>query len=234
MLAEELDLPLEQEKEKQEKLPQEPRLDGDGEEEEEGAAAYDVTKHSTLMKKPGILTVENTLTGLAAKRVMKEYAECIKTSFTSSPLFTVELIDNKLSTWKVEVYCIDVDSELYQGMVEHGIASITLNMFFPEDYPFAPPFVHVVKPRISKGYVFSGGAICMELLTKQGWSSVYNVESVIMQFASQVVKGGGVIAAQTDADHEEPYKAEDAYATFDRISKNHRKRGWRTAPLAEG
>lgn len=39
------------------------------------------------------------------------------------------------------------------------------------------------------GYVLVGGAICMELLTKQGWSSAYTVEAVIMQIAATLVKG---------------------------------------------
>lgn len=39
-----------------------------------------------------------------------------------------------------------------------------------EMYPFEPPFVRVVQPVISGGYVLVGGAICMELLTKQVWS----------------------------------------------------------------
>lgn len=34
-----------------------------------------------------------------------------------------------------------------------------------------------------------GGAICMELLTKQGWSSAYTVEALIMQIAATLVKG---------------------------------------------
>lgn len=34
-----------------------------------------------------------------------------------------------------------------------------------------------------------GGAICMELLTKQGWSSAYTVEAVIMQISATLVKG---------------------------------------------
>lgn len=38
------------------------------------------------------------------------------------------------------------------------------------------------------GYVLLGGAICMELLTKHGWSSAYTVEAVIMQIAATLVK----------------------------------------------
>lgn len=41
----------------------------------------------------------------------------------------------------------------------------------------------------SGGYVLLGGAICMELLTKQGWSSAYTVEALIMQISATLVKG---------------------------------------------
>merc|ERR1712083_920374 len=34
-----------------------------------------------------------------------------------------------------------------------------------------------------------GGALCMELMTPQGWSSAYTIEAVIMQIAATLVKG---------------------------------------------
>ncbi|CAG0921989.1 unnamed protein product [Notodromas monacha] len=40
-----------------------------------------------------------------------------------------------------------------------------------------------------RGKVLIGGAICMKLLTKQGWSSSYTVEAIIMQIAATLVKG---------------------------------------------
>ena len=58
-----------------------------------------------------------------------------------------------------------------------------------DSFPFEPPFVRVVRPIINGGYVLGGGAICMELLTKQGWSSAYSLESVIMQLSATLVKG---------------------------------------------
>ncbi|MPC45303.1 Ubiquitin-conjugating enzyme E2 Q1 [Portunus trituberculatus] len=64
-----------------------------------------------------------------------------------------------------------------------------VSLFLQEMYPFEPPFVRVVQPVISGGYVLVGGAICMELLTKQGWSSAYTIEAVIMQIAATLVKG---------------------------------------------
>ena len=97
---------------------------------------------------------EQELTGVAAKRVMKEYTECIKISFKPEPPFTVELVENRMNTWRVELYAIDVESDLHADMVDHGVASITLNVVFPHDYPFSPPFMRVVQPKISNGYVF--------------------------------------------------------------------------------
>ena len=62
-------------------------------------------------------------------------------------------------------------------------------MPFQDTFPFDPPFVRVIYPIITGGYVLGGGAICMELLTKQGWSSAYSLESVILQIAATLVKG---------------------------------------------
>lgn len=49
--------------------------------------------------------------------------------------------------------------------------------------------MRVIQPVISGGYVLAGGAICMELLTKHGWSSAYGLESLILQIAATLVKG---------------------------------------------
>eukprot|EP00058_Branchiostoma_floridae_P016529 XP_002602017.1 hypothetical protein BRAFLDRAFT_82604 [Branchiostoma floridae] len=61
--------------------------------------------------------------------------------------------------------------------------------YLKENFPFDPPFVRIIAPIINGGYVLGGGAICMELLTKQGWSSAYTIEAVIMQISATLVKG---------------------------------------------
>lgn len=47
---------------------------------------------------------------------------------------------------------------------------------------------------IFKGFVLSGGALCMELLTKQGWTASYSVESLITQISATLVKGNARIS----------------------------------------
>ncbi|KAJ9640899.1 hypothetical protein H2199_005567 [Coniosporium tulheliwenetii] len=51
----------------------------------------------------------------------------------------------------------------------------------------APPFVRIIRPRFlgfmqgGGGHVTAGGALCMELLTNNGWSAVSSIESVLLQ-----------------------------------------------------
>lgn len=39
------------------------------------------------------------------------------------------------------------------------------------------------------GHVLAAGALCMELLTKQGWSSAYSMENVFLQISSTFITG---------------------------------------------
>ena len=61
-----------------------------------------------------------------------------------------------------------------------------------KQYPFEPPFVRVVRPRFKKqtGFVMNG-ALCMELLTNDGWNPVNDIESVIVSIRSLLVVGDG-------------------------------------------
>jgi ubiquitin-conjugating enzyme E2 Q len=120
---------------------------------------------------------------------MKELQDIQRNQNKDQPAFTVELINDNLYDWHIRLYSIDPDSELAENMREQGIRYISLQLTFPENFPFVPPFMRVVSPRIEKGFVMEGGAICMELLTPRGWASAYTVEAIVMQFAASVVKG---------------------------------------------
>lgn len=75
-----------------------------------------------------------------------------------------------------------------------------------------------------------GGALCMELLTKQGWSSVYCIESVILQIASMLVKG----KARIDFQAPSTYSLQQAKQSFNYLSKMHEKIGWKQDKKGEG
>lgn len=104
-----------------------------------------------------------------------------------------------MKMWTIKLFQFDPDSNLAKDMLVVGIDHIELEMKFPEQYPFEPPFVRVVKPRFKRqtGFVMNG-ALCMELLTKEGWNAVNDIESVIVSIRSLLVVGDGRLQAATD------------------------------------
>ncbi|XP_071549151.1 uncharacterized protein [Panulirus ornatus] len=167
------------------------------------------------------------------RRLMKEYQELSRVQQTAKdPVFTVDLVNDCLYEWKVKLLRVDSESELYRDMQELGVHHILLSLSFPENFPFHPPFLRVLSPRLEKGFVMEGGAICMELLTPRGWASAYTIEAVIMQFAASLVKGQGRISRKHKAPKE--FSKRSAESAFRSLVKTHEKYGWVTPPLSEG
>ncbi|XP_063494794.1 ubiquitin-conjugating enzyme E2 Q2 isoform X10 [Symphalangus syndactylus] len=100
-----------------------------------------------------------------------------------------------------------------------------------DNFPFDPPFVRVVLPVLSGGYVLGGGALCMELLTKQGWSSAYSIESVIMQINATLVKGKARVQFGANKNQ---YNLARAQQSYNSIVQIHEKNGWYTPPKEDG
>ncbi|XP_068698729.1 ubiquitin-conjugating enzyme E2Q-like protein 1 [Montipora foliosa] len=163
-----------------------------------------------------------------SKRLLKEFHDV--TVRCDSKLFSAELVEDNLFEWNVKLYKIDTDSLLYRDMLETGTKFILLNITFPDNFPFAPPFMRVTAPRIEGGFVLDGGAICMELLTPKGWSSAYTVEAIVLQFSAAVVKGQGRI----DKSKKKAFSKKEAESAYKRLVKTHEKYGWVTPPKSEG
>jgi hypothetical protein len=68
----------------------------------------------------------------------------------------VELVNDNLFEWHVRLHQIDPESELAGDLRELRIPNILLHLVFPENFPFAPPFMRVIEPRIEKGFVMEG------------------------------------------------------------------------------
>lgn len=107
----------------------------------------------------------------ANDRLMKELREVYKSESFKSGVYTVELIDDSLYEWYVKLSIVDSESPLHGDLKQlkdkGGKDHIKLHISYKDNYPFAPPFVRIVYPVLTGGYVLNGGAICMELLTKQ-------------------------------------------------------------------
>ena len=125
-------------------------------------------------------------------------------------LYTVELIDDSLYNWYIKLFklvqclhnglfgviCynrVDSDSPLSEDMKHlkesEAMDHLLFHVVFDDKFPYSPPFVRLVRPVVKGGYILAGGAICMELLTPQGWSSAYTMEAVVLQIGATLVKG---------------------------------------------
>ncbi|XP_045458779.1 ubiquitin-conjugating enzyme E2Q-like protein CG4502 [Melitaea cinxia] len=191
---------------------------------------------STLAKKKagGANDVRERAAAVRTRRLMKELKEIQRSQdHRPDPVFTVELVNDNLFEWHVRLHQIDPESDLASDLRELNIPNILLHLIFPENFPFAPPFMRVIEPRIEKGFVMEGGAICMELLTPRGWASAYTVEAVVMQFAASVVKGQGrVVRAPPRSSRE--FSRRRAEEAFRSLVKTHDKYGWVTPALSDG
>ncbi|XP_019346682.2 ubiquitin-conjugating enzyme E2Q-like protein 1 [Alligator mississippiensis] len=169
-------------------------------------------------------------TQVRTRRLMKELQDIAR---LSDRFISVELVDESLFDWNVKLHQVDKDSVLWQDMKETNTEFILLNLTFPDNFPFSPPFMRVLSPRLENGYVLDGGAICMELLTPRGWSSAYTVEAVMRQFAASLVKGQGRICRKAGKS-KKSFSRKEAEATFKSLVKTHEKYGWVTPPVSDG
>ncbi|CRL01909.1 CLUMA_CG015363, isoform A [Clunio marinus] len=171
----------------------------------------------------------------ATDRLMKELRDIYRSDSFKRNIYSIELVNDSIYEWNIRLMSVDPDSALHNDLLmlkeKEGKDSILLNIIFKETYPFEPPFVRVVHPIISGGYVLLGGAICMELLTKQGWSSAYTVEALIMQISATLVKGKARI--QFGATKSQ-YSLARAQQSFKSLVQIHEKNGWFTPPKEDG
>ncbi|EDQ92170.1 uncharacterized protein MONBRDRAFT_14240 [Monosiga brevicollis MX1] len=168
------------------------------------------------------------------KRLMQELKLLDKCTSIKDGVFEVSLVNDNLFEWDVMLHKFDPDTliahDLEMMRRSHGVGSIWLRISFPQNFPFVPPFVRVLAPVVHGGFVLSGGAVCMELLTPDGWSQAYRMESVILQTMSTIGKGQARIVRQV----RRPLTDEEAKRSYDHLVRVHKKHGWHTPQPGDG
>ncbi|XP_015265097.1 PREDICTED: ubiquitin-conjugating enzyme E2 Q2 [Gekko japonicus] len=171
----------------------------------------------------------------ASDRLMKELRDIYRSQSYKTGIYSVELVNDSLYEWHVKLLKVDPDSPLHSDLQvlkeKEGVEYILLNFAFKDNFPFDPPFVRVVSPVLTGGYVLGGGALCMELLTKQGWSSAYSTESVIMQINATLVKGKARVQFGANKNQYNLARAQQSYKSLVQL---HEKNGWFTPPKEDG
>ncbi|PRP75315.1 hypothetical protein PROFUN_05626 [Planoprotostelium fungivorum] len=153
--------------------------------------------------------------------------------FSAEPTIDTRTGLENLYHWKITLFGFDPSSELANDMKRYEKTSqeafITMEMRFSKDYPYAPPFVRVVKPRFAfrTGHVTIGGSICMDLLTNAGWASTNDIESILIQIRAELLSGN----ARLDEKNTTPYTEQEAWDAFKRVATSH---GWNTDGLNSG
>lgn len=83
---------------------------------------------------------------------MKEMLEIYRSASYKKGDYTIELVDESIYSWNIELRCIDNESELYKDLIKlkekEGKDCIVINITFDDKYPIEPPFVRLVYPVI--------------------------------------------------------------------------------------
>ncbi len=161
----------------------------------------------------------------AVNCIMAEYFK-LKNSDTTKFGFSAEPVGNDIFTWEVRLFGFDPkDDTIAKDLIEYkkryGLDYVQMEMKFNENFPLEPPFIRVVRPRFQfrTGHVTIGGSICMELLTKSGWSPVNTIESIFVQIRCEMATGG----ARLELSNGSPYTEHEAQEAFHRVAARY---GW--------
>ena len=172
------------------------------------------------------------------KRIMKEIKELQKyNDMEESTQLTNEYglhmnftfdIDN-MYLWNIQIlrknfYDADKSEKdqcgLYQDMIHRHIETIEFEITLPSNYPFEPPFIRILQPRLQfrTGHVTMGGSICMELLTKGSWVCSMSVDKIMMMITQNLISGN---ARLDPTNWNKPYGMGEAKEAYDRMLRNH-------------
>ncbi|XP_074645730.1 uncharacterized protein LOC141902004 [Tubulanus polymorphus] len=155
----------------------------------------------------------------AVHRLLKDYKALQK----SDGKFGIEGSPqgNNLYIWDVKLTDFPLDSQLGKDLVEYAKRHkrepvVYIEMKFPKEYPMSPPFVRVIRPRFKflTGHVTIGGSICMQMLTRSGWSPGNDIESILVQIRSEIISDG---KARLDYSVDRPYDEAEAKQAFERM-----------------
>eukprot|EP00978_Attheya_sp_CCMP212_P042071 scaffold250627_cov46-Attheya_sp.AAC.2 len=177
-------------------------------ESEHRSSSTAVTRKRSTWKEPSQAAVNMSLRAerekTGGKRRLASDLYKIMMADTEEAGFNLEpQSEDSMDKWRIKLFKFDEDSNLHKDLVVLGVDHVELEMGFPDQYPFEPPFVRVVQPRFKRqtGFVMNG-ALCMELLTSEGWNPVNDIESVIVSIRSLLVVGDGRLSAAVEMSKE--------------------------------
>ncbi|TFK84836.1 hypothetical protein K466DRAFT_526791 [Polyporus arcularius HHB13444] len=140
-----------------------------------------------------------------------------------------DLIGDNLYQWIVELHSFDKDLPIAKEMDQRGVNSLVFEIRFPAGFPHAPPFFRILKPRFlpfsqgGGGHVTLGGAMCLDLLTADGWLLGYSISAVLLQ-VKLAISSLDPKPAHLAPNWDTPYGMQEAMEGFKRAANFH---GWK-------
>jgi len=132
-----------------------------------------------------------SVNNIGTKRLQRDLKITKEAEAKGELAFTVELLEDDLYRWEIKLSEFDPDSQLAKDLVQynkkHNVNDVTIRLYFPDDYPLTAPLVHVVTPKLTGSYIFSGG-LCMSTLM-QGWAAGITPESLVLQIRQLFMEG---------------------------------------------
>ena len=113
----------------------------------------------------------------------------------------------------------DKDSLLYSELKKYNIKKVVMEITIKDKYPFMPPFVRIVEPRFKgyKGFITTGGSLCVDILTINGWVPSCNLISLMNQL--KVFINSGQIDPKN---YNKPYTLKEAEHHYNYTTKVHK------------
>lgn len=174
----------------------------------------------------------------ATKALMRLLKDALQTQESTPPADLGWYIDRDLVSnmyqWIVELHSFPSDLPLAKDLKRAGLTSIVMEMRFTSDFPFSPPFIRVVKPRFlpfsqgGGGNVTEGGAMCMEVLTNNGWTAGVSVENLLLQVRLVISDKERPARLAIGSHHPSTYAIGEAIHAYTRACRAH---GW-TVPAS--
>lgn len=86
-----------------------------------------------------------------------------------------------------------VNSIIGSDMESYGVKFIKFEFRLSENYPFEPPFVRVLTPKLAfrTGHITVGGSVCIDILTKQRWTATISIPNILITIIENMKLGGG-------------------------------------------
>lgn len=136
--------------------------------------------------------------------------------------------DLRVWTLRILTSGVDATSTLGKALRTAGAQAIEFEMVVPRGFPVEPPLLRAIRPRFGQGsfFVHQYGALCLEILSKQGWTPAMPLAQLGVQVKAMMSQGSGHILDLGTCGDPGPDGRKQAWAVSRQIERSHQD--WNT------